>query len=83
MEDKKKGIDTKIELVLRFMNNADEIDKSYANGIPTTQGGTHTDATRRALRDAINGIGIKAKLINKNEPLRVQDIKDGLAMILC
>ena len=83
MEDKKKGIDTKVELALRFMNNADEIDKSYANGIPTTQGGTHVTATKNAIRDALNTIGIKRKLLNKNEPLRTQDIKDGLAIILC
>lgn len=83
IENKLKGIDTKVELVLRFMNNADEVDKSYANGIPTTQGGTHVDAAKRELRDAINSIGVKLKLVNKNEPLRIQDIKDGLAMILC
>lgn len=80
--EEKKGIETELEMSMKFMSTADEVDKSFANGIPTTQGGTHVTAVRSAIRDAINNIGIKAKIIKKDNPLKSVDIREGLALVL-
>ena len=82
IEEVRKGIDTKLFMSMKFMSSADEIDKSFANGIPTTQGGTHVTAVRNAIRDAINTIGIKNKIIKKDNPLKTADIREGLALIV-
>lgn len=82
ISENKKGVDTKLDIVLRFMNSADEVDKSFANGIPTTQGGTHVNAVRASLLEAINTIALRNKLLTKNNLLKVNDIREGLAMII-
>ena len=82
ISENKKGVDTKLDIVLRFMNSADEVDKSFANGIPTTQGGTHVNAVRASLLEAINTIALRNKLLTKNNLLKVNDIREGLAIII-
>ena len=79
---KTKTNDVTMEVHLRFMNSSETMIKSFANSIPTVQGGSHLDATNRALCDVINMLGIKLGVIRKEEPLRVPDIKDGLGLIV-
>ena len=71
-----------MEVYVKFMNSSETMVKSFANSIPTVQGGSHLDAVNKALCEVINTIGIKMGIINKNEPLKVPDIKDGLGLIV-
>lgn len=50
--------------------------------IPTVQGGSHVDAVNRSITKILNSIGNKLNLIPKDNPLKVGDIKDGLAVII-
>ena len=79
---KTKTNDVTMEVHLRFMNSSETLIKSFANSIPTVQGGSHLEATNRALCDVINMLGIKMGVVRKEEPLRVPDIKDGLGLIV-
>lgn len=72
----------KIECAIQWTEATDETIRSYVNGIPTTQGGTHEQGIRaaivKAMRSFIQAAGLEPKGIN----LTAEDIREGIVGVL-
>jgi DNA gyrase subunit B len=74
--------DPRMELALMWTESTDEWMRSYANGIPTGQGGTHESGLRSALGKAIRGFMQTKKIEPKGVTLTAEDIREGVAAML-
>jgi DNA gyrase subunit B len=72
----------RIETALQWTESHEETLRSYVNGIPTTQGGTHEQGFRaavvKAVRSFIDAAGIAPKGVN----LTAEDIREGIVGVL-
>jgi DNA gyrase subunit B len=72
----------RIEAALQWTESHEETVRSYVNGIPTTQGGTHEQGFRaavvKAVRSFIDAAGIAPKGVN----LTAEDIREGIVGVL-
>ena len=73
---------TRVHLALQWTEAPDELVRSYANGIPTGNGGTHENGLKQALGKAIRGYLTAHKLAPKGVTITADDIREGLAAIL-
>lgn len=73
-----------VEVALRWVKGYDTVVESFANTIPTTQGGTHIAGFDRALTRAVNDVLLKdsrklAKLAKENKHRATkEDVQEGL-----
>ncbi len=72
----------RIEVALSWTESADDLFKSYANGIPTGSGGTHENGLKQALTRAIRDYMGQHKLAPKNVTISADDIREGIVAIL-
>ena len=73
--------DNTVDLSFGFTYTDADIEKcySYANNIPTKDGGTHEKAFRQALTNIINELVFKYKLVDKNvKPYTMKEVCEGL-----
>ncbi|MEW9672194.1 DNA topoisomerase (ATP-hydrolyzing) subunit B [Ammoniphilus sp. 3BR4] len=71
------------ELALQYHDRLDSSILSYANNIPTHEGGTHEAGFRSALTKAINDYVRKYHLLkDKDANLTGEDVREGLTAIL-
>jgi DNA gyrase/topoisomerase IV subunit B len=74
--------EARLEVALCWTESTEEYVKSYVNGIPTANGGTHESGLRtglvKAVRNYIETHGIGPKGVS----LTAEDIREGLVVIL-
>ncbi|MGD8718519.1 MAG: DNA topoisomerase (ATP-hydrolyzing) subunit B [Candidatus Zixiibacteriota bacterium] len=72
-----------VEVAIQYHDGYNESIHSYANNIPTTEGGTHLTGFRAALTNAINECATKNKLVKDNGPgITGDDVREGLTAVL-
>lgn len=75
------GVD--VEVAIQYNDTFAENVESFANVVPTTQGGSHLTGFRIALTRAINDYGRKIEALKeKDENLTGEDTKEGLTAVI-
>ncbi len=74
--------DPRVEVALAWTEGTDERIQSYANGIPTPQGGTHESGVKGALNKAIRAFMAAKKIEPKGVSVAAEDIREGLVAIV-
>ena len=74
--------DVRIETALQWTESHEETLRTYVNGIPTTQGGTHEQGFRAAIVKAMRSFLDDAGLAPKNLNLTAEDIREGIVGVL-
>jgi DNA topoisomerase IV B subunit len=74
--------DPRMELALMWTEATDEWVRSYANGIPTGQGGTHEAGLKAGLGKAIRSYMATKKIDPKGITLSAEDIREGVAAMI-
>jgi DNA gyrase subunit B len=72
----------RIEAALQWTESHEETLRSYVNGIPTTQGGSHEQGLRQAIVKAVRSFVDAAGLAPKNVNLTAEDIREGVVGVL-
>jgi len=72
----------RLEAALQWTESPDETVRSYVNGIPTTQGGSHEQGLRAALVKAVRSFIDVAGVGPKGVTLTAEDIREGIVGIL-
>lgn len=73
--------DPRLEVALSWTEGTDERIQSYANGIPTPQGGTHENGLKSALNKAIRAFMAAKKIEPKGVTVAAEDIREGLVAL--
>ena len=76
-----KKDDILAELAFQYNDSYDKKIVSFANNVRTPEGGMHEDGFKRALTNAINKYGKKAKII-KEGGVSGEDVQEGLACVI-
>lgn len=75
------GID--VEIGIQYNDGFNENVESFANVVPTTEGGTHITGFRIALTRAINDYARKIEALKeKDENLTGEDMREGLTSVI-
>ena len=75
--------DIEIEVAFQYNDGYNSSIYSFTNNINTIEGGTHEDGVKNALSRVINNYAKKVNLLkDKDENLMIDDIKEGLTMII-
>jgi DNA gyrase subunit B len=74
--------DPRMELSLMWTEATDEWLRSFANGIPTGQGGTHENGLKSAIVKAIRNTMTTKKIEPKGVTITAEDIREGVAAML-
>jgi DNA gyrase/topoisomerase IV subunit B len=72
----------RIESALQWTESHEETLRTYVNGIPTTQGGTHEQGFRAAVVKAMRSFMDDAGLTPKNLSITAEDIREGMVGVL-
>jgi DNA gyrase subunit B len=72
----------RIEAALQWTESHEETLRSYANGIPTTQGGSHEQGLRQAIVKAVRSFLDASGLAPKGVNLTAEDIREGVVGVL-
>lgn len=72
----------RMELALQWTESPDETIKSYANGIPTTSGGTHENGLKGAIVKAFRNYMTAHDRTPKGVTLTAEDIREGSLAVL-
>lgn len=70
----------KVVAALVYSDDMNSIIETYANGVPTKEGGPHLDGFNAAILKAINDFATDKKLIKQN--FRLSDVTEGLIAAL-
>ena len=73
--------DVRLEVALQWTESPDEKIETFANGIPTHNGGTHDAGFKGALNKALRTY-IEANKIKTRVKLTAEDIREGLVAIV-
>jgi DNA gyrase/topoisomerase IV subunit B len=74
--------DTRLEVALVWTEATDEHIRSYVNGIPTANGGTHEAGLRSGVVKAVRNYIETHGLTPKGVSLTAEDIREGMVAIL-
>ena len=79
-----KSVETEVrlEVALVWTEATDEHVRSYVNGIPTVNGGTHESGLRSGIVKAVRNYIETHSLAPKGVTLTAEDIREGIAVIL-
>ncbi len=77
-----KGTDSEVSWALCWLPEGGQLQESYVNLIPTTQGGTHVNGLRTGLVDALREFCEMHNLLPRGVRLAPDDIWDRIAYIL-
>lgn len=72
----------RVEVALQWTESTDEHVKSYVNGIPTGDGGTHETGLRAGLSKAVRDYIDTHELTPRGVKIANEDIREGLVVIL-
>jgi DNA gyrase subunit B len=72
----------RIEVALQWTESHEETIRSYVNGIPTTQGGTHEQGFRAAIVKAVRAFIEAANVAPKGVTLTAEDVREGVVGVL-
>ncbi len=72
----------KLEFALAWSEATDELVKSYVNGIPTKNGGTHENGLKSGLVKAVRNYIETHELTPKGVSLTAEDIREGMVCVL-
>lgn len=72
----------RIELALQWTESTDEHLRSYVNGIPTGNGGTHENGFRSGLNKAVRNYFDMHNLVPRGVKITPDDIREGLVGII-
>jgi DNA gyrase subunit B len=72
----------KIECTLAWTESPEETIRSYANGIPTSSGGTHENGLKSAIVKAVRGFMAQKKISPKGVTITAEDIREGVVSLL-
>jgi DNA topoisomerase IV B subunit len=72
----------RIEVALQWTESHEETIRSYVNGIPTTQGGTHEQGFRAAIVKAVRAFIETSNLAPKGVTLTAEDVREGVVGVL-
>jgi len=78
----KKSDDTRLEACLLWTEHTDEFFKSYVNGIPTPQGGTHENGLKSALVKSIKQYMETHELMPRGLSITAEDVREGVIAVL-
>ncbi len=78
----RKEDDVRLELTLLWTESTDEHVRSYVNGIPTSNGGTHENGFRSGLNKAVRNYIETHSLTPRGVKITHEDIREGLAAIV-
>ena len=78
----RKEDDFRVELTLQWTESTDEHVRSYVNGIPTSNGGTHENGCRGAISKAVRNYIDTHSLTPRGVKFTHEDIREGLVVIL-
>ena len=70
------------EVALQYSDTYNEIIVSFANNVHTPEGGMHEEGFKRALTNALNAYGRKAKILKDDEKITGEDCREGLTCII-
>src|SRR5205085_11116173 len=71
-----------IEMCFAWTESTDEIVKSYANGVPNPNGGTHENGLRAGIRKAIRNYIETHEPTPRGVTLQAEDIREGVFGVL-
>jgi DNA gyrase subunit B/topoisomerase-4 subunit B len=71
-----------IEVAMQWTESHEETIRSYVNGIPTTQGGTHEQGFRSAIVKALRSFMEATGLEPKGVSVTAEDIREGIVGVL-
>ena len=72
-----------VEVAIQYNDGFNENVESFANVVPTTEGGSHLTGFRIALTRAINDYARKIEALKeKDENLTGEDVKEGLTAVI-
>jgi len=71
-----------VEVAVQYTDTYNETVFSFANNINTIDGGSHVQGFRSALTRTINAYALKYNLLDKNEGLAGEDVRDGLTVVI-
>ncbi len=75
--------DVDVEVAIQYNDSFVENVESFANVVPTTEGGSHVTGFRIALTRAINDYARKIEALKeKDENLTGEDVKEGLTAVI-
>jgi DNA topoisomerase IV B subunit len=72
----------RIEVAMHWTESPEETIRSYVNGVPTTQGGTHEQGLRSAIVKAVRQFMDAAKLTPKGLNITAEDIREGIVAVI-
>lgn len=73
--------DPRLEVALAWTESPDEKILTYANGIPTPNGGTHENGLKAALNKAVRGFMAAKKIEPKGVTITAEDIREGIVAL--
>ncbi|NLM12050.1 MAG: DNA topoisomerase (ATP-hydrolyzing) subunit B [Clostridiaceae bacterium] len=78
-----KKDNAEIEIAFQYTNSYIENVFSFANNIPTTEGGTHVTGFKSAITKVINDYARKNNILKENDKnLSGEDIREGITAII-
>ncbi len=78
----RKEDDLRLEMTLQWTESTDEHVRSYVNGIPTGNGGTHENGFRSGLNKSVRNYIDTHSLTPRGVKITHEDIREGLVAIL-
>jgi len=72
----------RIEAAMQWTESPEETVRSYVNGVPTTQGGTHENGFRSAIVKAVRSFMENSKLVPKGLNVTADDIREGIVAVI-
>ncbi len=82
IEDNHANGQGRVELALRWTESPRELVRSFVNGIPTQDGGTHEQGFRSAVRSAVLAYMETHDLLPRSLEISSDDIREGLFAIV-
>ena len=74
--------DIQIEVSFCYTDDIESQELSFANNIPTREGGTHLTGFRAALTRTIQNWGRQNKLLTEKDKIEGEDVREGLTAIV-
>ena len=78
----RKDDDIRMELTAKWSESTDEHVRSYVNGIPTANGGTHENGFKAGLNKAVRNYIDMHSLTPRGVKITTEDIREGLVAIV-
>ena len=82
LEEEDRDEAGRLEVVLQWTEDPKERLKSFVNGIPTQDGGTHEQGFRSAIRSAVRSYMQTHGMTPRNLEITADDVREGLVAIV-